>query len=326
MVRIVRAVLRLQAESGELPVVHAFLAALDVRRAGGVKLDRRLVRQHFHVPSALLVPNAGSRAHGFTLAQHEVVVVSARGDHLRTAVHDLQPFFNHQPVPKIQRRVHNGHIFSGGNQSLVNLGNHVRVDRNDVILHRPVFVPAQVEVRMIRQVAQRGLVRRRLIPDAQVAHVVPCIGHRHVQVPGIVFLSVRGNPVEGNGVLEFPFVCVSVPEVLRKSDVSAMKVVHPVIVQRNLVFRPVNAEFSPADPVAVAADRVAEAAVRSDVPFQGVKSQRHVVHISARVRHDDGGADRAPFNHRHGSAHGVGHRKLAYVFPLGRFSPHFNFD
>ena len=76
------------------------------------------------------------------------------------------------------------------------------------------------------------------------------------------------------------FFCRSVPEVSGESHISAMQMVDAMVVQGHLVFFPVNGEFARADPVAVTADSITEAAVRSQIGSQRIKSERHVIHIS----------------------------------------------
>ena len=317
MVRIIRAVLGLQAESGEVAVISAVLAAFDVQCAGSIKLDGRLVSQHFHIASGLFMPGTGRCAHRLTLAENEVVVISAGRNHLGTAFINFQAFADQQAVPQVQGGSDYRHIVSRRNQSLVHLGDNVRVNGDFMIFHRAVLVAAQVEIGMVRQVAQGGLVRGGFIPDDQVAHIVPGVGDCHVQVSGIVLLAVRGNPVEGNRILMLALFGRTGPEMGGKSHVAAVEMVHAVIIQRHLVFLAVNGEPAGADPVSVTPDGIAKAAVRSQIGFQGIKAECHVIHVSARVRDNNGSQDRAPLHHCHRSAHGIGHGKLMNILAFG---------
>ena len=315
-----------QAEAGVVSVGRAVLAAGGVGGAGGIELDGGLVGDDFHVAAGFLMVYAGRDAHGFTLAEHEVVIVTAGGDHLGAGVHDLEAFLEEQTVAQVQGRIGDGHIVAGGDQVAVDLGDDICLDRHNMVLDGAVGMAAEVEVGVVGEVAQGRLVGFCLVADDQVTHIIPGIGDGDIQVAGIVFLAVRGDPVEGNGILMFALLCGAVPETGRKADVAAVKVVDAVVVQGDLVVYAVDGELAGTDAVTVAADRIAHAAVGPDVLLEGIKAQGDIVHVAAGIRNDDGGADGPPFNDRDRGAHGIGHGKLVNVFSFGGFAPDFRFD
>ena len=88
MVYIIREELCLQAESAAFPVMCALLAVFDIREVGCVELDAGQVGRHIHDAAAGGVHCAGNGKHAAVTGvaiDHEIVIISAREDHLRFA-------------------------------------------------------------------------------------------------------------------------------------------------------------------------------------------------------------------------------------------------
>ena len=127
-----------------------------------------------------------------------------------------------------------------------------------------VVVPGEVEVGMVGHVAQRGLGRRRLVADDEVAHIVPAVGHGDVQLAGEAggVIAALIHAVEAHAVSEGGFGGLGVPQLVGHVQAAGMQRVDAVIVQLQLIGHAVDGEAPLADAVAEGA---AEEAKR-DIP------------------------------------------------------------
>ena len=138
-----------------------------------------------------------------------------------------------------------------------------------------------------------------------------------------VYPRVR-NLMEGHGIFMIAFLRRAGPEMAGESDIAAVKVINAMIVQRHLIFLPIDGELAGGNAIAVASHGVSHGAVRSNVAIQRIKSKRYIIHVSASIRNNDAGQNGAPFNHRDGSPHGIGQGKTMDILSLWRFSPDFS--
>ena len=95
------------------------------------------------------------------------------------------------------------------------------------------------------------------------------------------------------------------------------------VVAIQLIRRTVDGEASLRDAIAIAANRVAHAAVIGEIAFQIVKAQRNVIQHTVAIRHDDVGENRAVVDDAHRRAARVGQGELRDVMPVRRNAERF---
>jgi hypothetical protein len=232
----VRVVLALQAQPTVLGVPNAVLALVALEEVAGVELHAGLVRpqlnhspgrglaHHSHLPHALPV-----FCHP---VQHVVYVVPAL--HLR----DHRAGRGRRP--EVERRAGHRRHDTGRDQVGADGRHGGRHDLHGVVEDRlAAVVPAQVPVRVLREVHRRRLVQRpRVHCDAVGEVAVDLVGDQHVEVAGeplLVIVAVVGEgdvrELAGHALADRPehLVEPAVPAVQRVVAVVLVRVVRVVL-------------------------------------------------------------------------------------------------
>ena len=177
----------------------------------------------------------------------------------------------------------------------------------------------EVEIGVIGHVAVRGLVGRRLIVDGEVAVVIPAVCHGDVQRAGKMIFAVRADVMQAEEVAVCGFNRVGRPKLFAQNAVEMVF----TVVAIQLIRRAVDGEASLRDAIAIAANRVAHAAVIGEIAFQIVKAQRNVIQHTVAIRHDDVGENRAVVDDAHRRAARVGQGELRDVMSVRRNAERF---
>ena len=301
-------------------VMRATLAAGNVGRAGGIDLNAGLIGQRFHHAAALRVIQLCGAPHRFALAENEIVVVAARVGHLRAGACGVEAVAQPQAAAHIKRRTRHGHISARRNERFVaDRRDRVRIDGENMIADRAAGAAREVEIGVIGHVAMRGLVGRRLIADGKVAVVIPAVCHGDVQRAGEMIFAVRTDVMQAEKVAVCGFNRVGRPKLFAQNTVEMVF----AVVAIQLICRAVDGEASLRDAIAIAADRVAHAAVIGEIAFQIVKAQRNVIQHAVAIRHDDVGENRAIVDDAHRRAARIGQGELRDVMPVRRNAERF---
>ena len=243
------------------------------------------------------------------------MVVAARVGHLRAGTCGVEAVAQPQAAAHIKRRTRHGHISARRNERLVaDRRDRVRIDGENVITDGAVGAAREVEIGVIGHVAVRGLVGCRLIADGEVAVVIPTVCHGDIQRARETIFAVRADVMQAEKVAVCGFNRVGRPKLFAQN---AMEMVFTVV-SIQLIRHAVDGEASLRDAIAIAADRVAHAAVIGEIAFQIVKAQRDVIQHAVAIRHDDVGEDRAVVDDAHRRAARVGQGELRDVMPVRR--------
>ena len=163
----------------------------------------------------------------------------------------------------------------------------------------PLPSPRQVEVRVLRQVHDRGLVGGGGVLDDQLVLRRQQVGHGRLQRARIALVAVgrRHAPLDADRAVARDLLAL--PDVLVEPAHAAVEVVRPVV-RGELVGLAVERERGAADAVRVAPDHVAEERVRvALVARERVEAERHVGVRSRPVGHADGDDGRSPRDGAH---------------------------
>ena len=309
-----------EADRAVFAVMRAALAAGNVGRAGGIDLNAGLIGQRFHHAAALRVIQLCGAPHRFALAEDEIMVVAARVSHLRAGACSGEAVAQPQAAAHIKRRARHGHISARRNERLAaDRRDRVRIDGEDMIADGAAGAAREVEIGVIGHVAVRGLVGRCLIADGEVAVVIPAVCHGDVQRAGEMIFAVRADVMQAEEVAVCGFNRVGRPKLFAQNAVEMVF----AVVSIQLIRRAVDGEASLRDAIAVAANRVAHAAVIGEIAFQIVKAQRDVIQHAVAIRHDDAGENRAVVDDAHRRAARIGQGELRDVMPVRRNAERF---
>ena len=165
-----------------------------------IELQSRLGRAHLERPSARRLEHARrKRQRRAGAIEVEVVIVSA--DALQLRVIGVKTRADRDRFLKIERRICDGRKLARRNQPLVDRQIRAGIDGEAVAQH--VAVPAQVEIRMLRQVHVRRRLGDGLVLDPQLA-----IGER----VGDLRVERAGYPSSPSGLLRRKTTAVPLPE------------------------------------------------------------------------------------------------------------------
>src|SRR5208337_2329306 len=182
-------VLRFQAECLTSAVGNSVLPLeCAIQKIAGVELDRGLGGPDFHhAPSAWLVHLCGLLKLGPLLVDHEVVVVSvSQANQLVVRVNSVA---NRRCLTEVQGRPRNGAYLTSGNQISVSRCESRGKELQLVSEHGAASCPGHIEVSMIGQIQDGGLVGGGLILDSQI-RPYHGIADRDREIYRIPFLAI----------------------------------------------------------------------------------------------------------------------------------------
>ena len=182
LVRRIREMLRLQAESAVFLIrLPASTDDRTIEEITGIKLHPRLRGEDLHFSSGRrLIHRCCQRQLVFIfLIEHKVMIVPLA--QFLDAVADRRRFRH------IKRRPFDGPDLARRNQALVHRRIIAGIEGN--LMAEDISLAGKIEIRMIRQVYRRGLIRPGFVLDPQPIRSQG-INHRAVQIARISFLAV----------------------------------------------------------------------------------------------------------------------------------------
>ena len=174
--------------------------------------------------------------------------------------------------------------FPGGDGQGIRRGVEIRRKLNRLVQHRAAVVAGEIEIRVVRQIADRVLAALRPIVNGQ-SLFRQGIGHPDRQISRVALLAVGAEQGEGE---------IVVPGVLRGPDPvveayqSAMEVVDPIIVCGQGIGFSVQGELRPADPVGVPAHQGPQRFAVGEIRLQSIKAKKHIHGLARPVRDPKG--------------------------------------
>src|SRR5208283_2346599 len=245
---------------------------------GGVELHARLGGPHFHLPAGgRLVDFSGATQRSHLSIHDQVVVVAA----------DILDFTNVRAdgrgLAEIERRVGDTLDFAGGNERGIYRRVIVAVELQDVLKDVAVALAFQIEVTVIGEVQNGGLVGFRRVLDLELIRSGECVGDVDGQCAGIALFAVGADIGEAHGLSLSIFRGRGLPNPAVKTDLTAMESIGR-IVDVQVVFLAVERELAIGDAVAVAADCGAEVRMRvTFVALELVETKNDVAELAILV-------------------------------------------
>lgn len=317
----VRVVLGLEAEAGVLLVIHAAHARQRaIEMIAAIELHARFGGPHFHLPTGLRFLHARRECHGLAAAvDHEVVIVAFREVHV---VRDA--FADAARLGEVEARAFHGSEFAGRNERRVRRSVAIGIQHQDVIEDAAGF--AEVEVGVVREIDDGGLVGRGGVIDAQLVAVGERVNHRRGQRAGITFLAVRAHV----GELDGDFVAgrrqrAGFPDAFVEALGAAVEMVRAVV-HREGVFPAVEREPALGDAVGHAAGRRAEERMALHVLIEIVEAADDIAGLAIAVGHPEFREDAAVLGDLGGDALGVRERVDLYFGAVGELSENVLFN
>ncbi|GBL30134.1 aldose 1-epimerase [Opitutia bacterium] len=281
-------------------------AGLDraVEEVAGIELEAGRVREHLERAAAARLRHARGEPRRPAEAEVVGVVVAARPHELRVGRADA--FADGAGAAEIERRAFDGRAFAGGDEAFRDRDEAIREEFQTVA--QDLAAAGEVEERMVRQVAERGGVRRRLEAEADLVTVRGHqVGHVHGQRARVVLLARGADIGEADaGGVAFADGLAG-PDAAVEAGHAAVEVL-AVVVARDLEGPAVDGEAAVGDPVRVAADGAAEVRVLLHVAAEVVVPQRHLRDDALAVRHAHRHERRAELADLRGEAETVAQR------------------
>ena len=300
-----------EGEAGIGGVLLAVVALL-VQALAGVELDARLVAHDCH-------DAAGSgifRFRQFTqaFAGDAVVQVVAVRVLQRVALSLLgESVADAQAGAQVQRGAGDADDAASGDQFVVRLGRFIGVYGDDVV--EDIAFAREIEIGVVGQVDDRILVAVRKVADGQGVAVIERHGHLNAHLAGEAFLAVVGDVGEQHRVFGFAFQRFCLEPFELEVFNAAMQAVFPVV-GGYVIDLAVQRELRVAQAVGEAADGRADAAVRSEIRRELVKTEIDFGEFPVTVGHNNTDDVRAEIRDRDGGAGRVGHGEKGHRAPV----------
>ena len=317
----IREVLRLQAEAGVLLVKRATHARQrTVEMIATIELDAGFGGPDFHhAPGLRLLHTRGQREGLAAAVQHEVVVVALGEAHvIRDAVADASR------LGEVKAGAFDGRKLAGRDERVVRGGVAIGVNHHQVVEDAARL--AKVEVGVVGQVDDGGLVRRGGVINAQLVVVGERVNHRRRQLAGITFLAVRAHIGELDGdFLGGRREHTRFPDTFVEALEAAVEMVRPVV-HRERVFLAVECELALGDAIRDAPRDGAEERMPLHIVVEVVEAKHDVAGLAGAVGHPEFGEDAAVFGDLGGHALAVAESVNLHFGTVGRLAENFVFE
>ena len=283
MIRRVGIMLGFQAESAIFLIGLATLADdAGIEMNGGIELHAGLGGQHFHLAAGRrIVHFSGETQRSHFSVEDEVVVIAA----------DVLDFANVRAdgrgLAKIERSVGDTLDFASGNERGIDRSVIVTVELQDVLKDVAVALTRQVEVTMIGEIQNGGLVRFCRVLDLELIRIGKGVGDVDSQRAGIALFAVGADIGETHGLSLSVLGGRGLPNSAVETNLAAVKRIRSVV-DVEMVFLAVESELAIGDAVAVAADGGAEVRVRiAYVAFELIEAKNDVAKFAILVGNEE---------------------------------------
>ena len=276
--------LRLQTKAGAALIdCSAFSLNGAVQEIAGIKLHPGLIAPHLQHPTAGGLFHTRLQSVGTKRFADDPVMVIA-GAVLQYFVRIIDARTNGRRLAKIKRRA--GHIdnFAGRDEVAIHRGGFIGIDVNDVTKNVTLALPRQVEIGMMREIANGRFVGRGGTLNFQLIILGQSVNGRHFQKTGETLIAIPAYMGENQNRTMRRRHRTRHPYNLVKTFQTAVQRVGTVV-RRQRIGLPGQSKFCAANAVAITADERAKIGAVRQVTVQRVISEHDVRIFAMFVRH-----------------------------------------
>ena len=267
-----------------------------------IKLYARKRGENAHLSAALWLNDngAGTFHRVFMLGKNHAMIVTAGKLH-RFIIKIKIPTdgFRHTEIHRSFRNIEKS---ARRNQLRIGFHKTIRIEIKLMTEDLARSIAAKIKIRVVGKVDHCFLIGCRTIGKRERLSVNNAVFHGNMKRSGIIFLTVGGDIGKGHFVFLFAKLCV--PNLMGKTNLSAMQMVFSIITIKR-IFLAVQHEFSLSDAVSESADQSALIAVGIFIIRKRVISANNVLPLTVFIGNQKANDGAAKFRKRNGNT--VGH-------------------
>src|SRR4029077_7805727 len=248
----------------------------------GIELHARLGGPHFHLPPGRRIVHLGRETQRSHFSIHDEVVVVAA---------DVLDFTDVRAdgrgLAEIERRVRDALDLASGNERRIHRSVTIAVELQDVLKDVTVALARQIEITVIGEVENGGLVSFSRVLDLELIGIGERVGDVDSQRGGIALFTVGADIREAHGLSLSVFRGRGLPNSAVETNLAAVERVRGVV-DVEMIFLAIESELAIGDAVAVAADGGAEVRMRiAYVALELVEAKNDVAEFAILIGNEE---------------------------------------